>query len=305
MSAVLAKTPSGVVADVLGPEFGVEVKGLDLARLADHRNEQGIAWLQGLLDTKLLILFRGVKLTQTQLATLVGYFGPLAPVRTQGSSHQVAEGIKLITNERDETGKALGDPPPYELGWHTDGSYMRRPVGYTALYCVAAPTVNPTRTYFMSMDTTFRRMPLERQRELEAMTVLHYSPKNPTRYAPEGAPLVGSCRAVEHPLVRQLPSTGKVAIFLGAVPDCPIVYQDERWSQSRSAQFVAELCALGTELGQTWDTALQADDLVFWDNRVIAHRRDNIALDVHRVLWHVAVQGDDVVPFEGGQRADG
>ena len=296
-SALRIDSLPGVVAKPLCEEFGVDVEGFQLDELADRRNDVQIDWIRKQLDTQLLLRFRGQKLTQEQLMRFVGYFGKLAPLRTQGSSHKIAEGIKLITNERDPTGKAVGDPAPYELGWHTDGSYMRTPTAYTALYCITAPKIDATKTYWMNLETTFRRLPDENKRALAAMKMLHYHPKNPTRYAPEDAPMVGACRAIEQPVVRKIQGTGKVTLFLPSTPDSPLVVDGERWSQERSAEFIAGLYEQGERLGEIWQTALADNDLVFWDNRVMAHKRDNVAPDLNRVLWHSAVSGEEPIAF--------
>lgn len=290
--------PAGVAASPLSDDFGVDVTGLDLARLGSHRDEEQVRWIRRMLKERLILRFRQQKLTQQQMVDFVGYFGPLAAVRTEGSTHDAIEGIKLITNERDPSGKSKGDPPPYELTWHTDGSYMKAPTAYTALYCITAPEIDPTRTCWMSMQTAFARLPLARRRALAGIRVLHYSPKNPTRHAPEGAPMVGNCRATEQPLVRVIPDTGIPALFIGSIPDTPLVVEGERWSQERSKAFLDQLIAEGLQSGGCWETALQDDDLVFWDNRAMAHKRDNIGPDVKRVLWHVAVAGEVPVPLD-------
>lgn len=279
-------------ATPVSPMFGARIDGIDLARLAEHPDHEQIAWLRRLLENRLLLRFSGQRLTQKQLTKFVAYFGALAALRNEGSTHQVEEGIKLITNERDPSGKAMGDPPPYELGWHTDGSYTPRPTSYTALYCVTAPTLNPPKTYWIDMDSAFAALPASRQRELAAMKMLHYHPKKPTMYAGSEAPTVGNCRAIEHPLVRRVPETGRATLFMPTIPDCPILADGERWSQKRSAELVAELYAAGVTHGQPWETILQADDLVFWDNRAMAHCRDNVGADVERVLWHAAIEGE-------------
>lgn len=276
----------------LSTYLGVEVQGLDLARLDE---DDTTSRLQALLDEHLLLLFRRQQIEPGEIVALARRLGPVVDLKRANNPGAVhvpgCPEIKVISNARAADGRPIGDGDAAELGWHSDGSHLAVPPALTIFACRVAPAA-PPRTSFLDMRRVYDTLPDGLKARIVGLTAVHALAKRENR-------LVDRLKAVSlteaerrdgptHPLVRRHPRSGRGALYLprqrdalvhGLPPEDSKRLLDELWDQAWDAPF---RCAL----------ALEAGDVVVWDQRVTMHRREAFDADQDRVMWHLTVEGE-------------
>src|SRR5688572_6405860 len=111
----------------LNPLYGIEVQGVNLARLLDEEfNGLHAQW-----RASGVMLVRGQQaLTDAQFEAFSARFGELDPPPNQGVGRKSVPGfpsLYVVSNERDATGEPLGALGDGEAVWHTDMSYLPVP----------------------------------------------------------------------------------------------------------------------------------------------------------------------------------
>jgi taurine dioxygenase len=67
--------------------------------------------------------------------------------------------------------------------------------------------------------------------------------------------------------------------------------------QSASKELLTGLWDFVDQRRPNWSAALEAGDVVVWDNRALVHRRQGWPEDVERVMWHLTVSGEVPTPM--------
>jgi mannose-6-phosphate isomerase-like protein (cupin superfamily) len=103
--------------------------------------------------------------------------------------------------------------------WHTDGSFLERPIRLTALLARELPP-RPPPTEFADMRAAWDALPRERQAELEGLRVVHSIVRSREQmgFTAEkfDAQTLKGHPAVEHPLVRTHPANGRKSLYLAS-----------------------------------------------------------------------------------------
>lgn len=121
--------------NVLGPEFAVEISGVDLS--IDLTDTQFVEIKRLWLENKVAV-FRDQNLEDDALVGFTKRFGPLfVHVRSQFNDAAHPE-IMLISNIKED-GRNLGELGNGDLAWHSDQSYSARPVFSTLMYAIEIP----------------------------------------------------------------------------------------------------------------------------------------------------------------------
>ena len=122
----------------LGPQIGVEVRGVDVKTLDDATFAK---IYQAWLDHNVLCV-RDQDLTIPDFIRYSERFGPVVPHPSKSTRHPVHPQITMLgVNKFDADGKLRDEI--YRRGaegWHTDGAYNQAPFKATQLYALAVPS---------------------------------------------------------------------------------------------------------------------------------------------------------------------
>src|SRR6516164_7495371 len=89
------------------------------------------------------------------------------------------------------------------------------------------------------------------------------------------------------PMVRTHPETGKKALFLGRRINAYVI----GLPVAESEELLNELWTDTTEKKYTWTQEWKVDDLVWWDNRCVMHRRDAFDPETRRLMHRTQLKG--------------
>ena len=122
----------------LGPQIGVEVRGVDVKTMDDDALRR---IYQAWLDHNVMCV-RGQDLTIPDFIRYSERFGPVTPHPSKSTRHPEYPKITLLgINKFDADGKLRDEI--YRRGaegWHTDGAYNQAPFKATQLYALAVPS---------------------------------------------------------------------------------------------------------------------------------------------------------------------
>jgi taurine dioxygenase len=268
--------------------FGAQVGNIDLSAPI------GAADFRVLLDALYrhsVLLFRGQTLTKAQLVRFSGLFGTLQRhVLSQWLDEDVPE-VLLVANK---AAVGPGRPVYSELGsrfWHSDMS-INKPSGFaTILYGVEVPSSGGT-TEVADMYAAYESLPAamkERIADLWAVHDLKYNfehiGKHLTDEQRQGRQLSEEQKrntpAVEYPVVRVHPVTGRRALYVGLAHTSHIVGMPVE----EGRRLVHELVELATQPQFVYSHAWRPGDVLCWDNRCTLHRGTPYPEGERRMLW--------------------
>jgi len=275
--------------------IGAELKGVDIARLADS----GLAeTLLPLLTRHQVLLLRGQELSGEDFLRFGKAFGDLELLPEPEKRHPDYPEIFNLTNVRaDGSLTPAEDPQAVFLRgtarWHTDSSFRARPCLATILY---ARKVVPEggETEFANMIQAYERLEAAEQAELTRLRAVHsYAfsrANNPGKLAPMTEAERRQVPDVTHPVVRQL-SDGRRSIYLGGHVS-HLDGQDVEESRAEVRALEERLTQVDNVYRHKW----QVGDLLVWDNRSTLHRLIPYAIDRYpRAMWRLTVTGTETV----------
>jgi taurine dioxygenase len=249
----------------LKPGFGAEVHGVDLAK-ADSTTIREVA---NTFELHGVLLARGQKMSPPDLMRFLSHFGELEDHTLKQYTLPGYPKIYILSNRTDETGNPIGAHND-GLGWHTDYSYMEKPVKCTMLYALEVPPEGSD-TLVADCCGAYQALPGERRQQLSALS-LHHSYKHFMETREHGRmklskEVEAATPDVIHPLIRThpqngrkalWPSTGTVTEVVGMPGDGGLKMVDELVSFVTQDQFV---------LRHKW----QVGDIFIFDNRCTLH----------------------------------
>jgi len=248
-----------IMAEHLIP-FGVKI---DLDLRNDLRDED-IQVLREMFLEHHLIVFPKQRLSYEQQQKFIACFGP---VLDSGKE------FKLVSNVVE--GAALGS---VELGLHSDLSYTSDPYLGISLHAIEVDD-GRTSTFFQDNTRAYYMLTEERKNELKdckvRMVFTSYTSKRNT-YDPELPSYI-------HPLIATNPMSGQPILFVNELHAAEII----GLPAEESKILLDELCA-AARVGNIYEHIWQTGDLVFWDNRALAHGRGAVS-DKPRTLQRVVM----------------
>lgn len=279
----------------LSRHLGADISGLNLRKVTKKGEPEQVDELRRIVSEYKVLRFREQHLEPGELVGLASIFGPVRSLkRADLSTVHIPKHpeIKVVSNV-SKNGKMVGDGGSSENAWHTDGSYLVTPTAMTLLYGRKAPTRQPPRTFFLSLQTLYDRLPKEFVNLIRPLRAIHYSP---WAYAPEYAAEIealpeGADRrhiGPSHPLIRRDPATGRLSLFPPRQRACVI----ENHSSEESKNISDALWDLIETTDEFWGDTIQPDDLMLFDNRFTMHRREPFNVTEERILWHVTTDGE-------------
>ncbi|WP_242411488.1 TauD/TfdA family dioxygenase [Burkholderia sp. A1] len=269
--------------------LGAEIVGLDLSRPI---GEDDFARIHRAHLDHHVVVFRDQRITPEEHVAFSARFGPL-------QRHVLAQFALpghpevLIVSNILENGQpiGLGDAGHF---WHSDLSYKEKPSLGSLLHAQELPTEGGD-TLFANMHRAWDALPEPLKREVEGRRAEHTylaryaelqarSPWRPN-LTPEQ---IAQVKAVDHPIVRTHPETGRRALFVSEHFTTRIVGLPE----DESRALLDELFAHSVRDEFVYRHQWREHDLVFWDNRSLMHLAAGTPDHLRRKLYRTTIEGD-------------
>ena len=269
--------------------FAAEVIGLDLHQPLDEADFRRIH--RAHLDHHVLV-FRDQRITPEQQIAFSRRFGPLQ-IHVLHQFHLQGHPEILIVSNIVENGQpvGLGDAGHY---WHSDLSYVEKPSLGSMLLAQELPAEGGD-TLFADQHAAWDALPESLKARVRHLKAEHSylakyeelrarSPWRPKLSDDQ----IAQVKPSVHPVVRQHPETGRLALFVSEHFTTGIVGLPEQESRA----LLAELFAYGSAPELQYRHRWQPGDMVFWDNRSVTHLAAGCPADQRRRLHRTTIEGD-------------
>ncbi|HZU88455.1 MAG TPA: TauD/TfdA family dioxygenase [Stellaceae bacterium] len=267
----------------LGPQIGVEVRGVDVKTLdeADFARMYR-AWL----DRNILV----VRDQDLEIPDYLAYsrrFGPISPHPSKSTRHPDYPEITLLGANKWRPDGTL-DEEIYRrgaAGWHTDGAYDAEPFKATQLYAIAVPSRGGD-THFASGYAAYAALPARLKERLEGRrgAFTYGGRKKHVALLDEED---RDWQPVFHPLLRPHPETGRVALYF----DPGKILFIEGLERQESDDLIAELGERMIQPDALYRHQWRKGDIVIWDNRCSYHKAaGDYPPEEERIHWRVSIK---------------
>ena len=270
--------------------LGAEIAGIDLSKPLAQDDVEVIedAWRE-----RLVVVFRGQRLSDPQLLAFSRNFGELDPPGPnpygEPFNKQHPE-INVISNVI-ENGKPIGNLGDGEAVWHADMTYVDAPPKAAMLHSLEVPPSGGN-TYFANMIAAYETLPADLRTAAEGKVAVHDASRNSAGMLRKGYKEVTDVRetvGAHHPLVRTNPETGRRALFLGRRPNAYVLGLEVADSEALLDSLWAHATQPRFAMCHEW----QVGDLLMWNNLSVLHRRDPFDPKSRRVMHRTQIRGDE------------
>ena len=303
------------ISELTGSRFGARVSGISPGQISDvsdlrqlHLERLGLLCLEfdQLLKTEqlyaLTTLFGDAEFAPGMITgygkadsnddTPVDIETQVAALRAEGRDPYLAllGNIDGTGQQRDMDQSFYGD-----WEWHTDMSYIPVPPTFSLLNARQVPESGGD-TWFCNLILAGRALPGDLWQRVVGRPI-----KNDSTYgssgalrpgmAPPSSPLTAIGHA--HPILREIPETGEVALFLGRRTNAYV----PGLKLADSEALLNELWAFATQPAFCYRHHWKAGEVVVWDNRVLMHRREPMNHGDSRLMWRTQTKGEVVQAF--------
>jgi len=266
-----AGTP-GLLREQLSSTLGARIPGIDLSRPLSPELKHAI-W-EAFLQHHVLV-FPDQSLSREQQFDFAANFGEVEgpeAKRANGKRHGVAH---VMSNLDANGNPTVRHSPAANYHWHTDKPYYPAPPMLTTLYVVEAPERGGD-TEFANTALAYAALPETMRRRIAGLRAV-FRPKFDSSFP-----------AVDHPLVRTHPETGREALYLGNHSTHILGMPEDE-----GKALLRVLLDHATQPRFVYRHRWRVGDLVMWDNRCLLHRA---VLDEHsgkyrRVMHRSLVKG--------------
>ena len=264
----------------LGPAFGAEVTGIDVARASDDE----LAELRSALVTHKVLFLRDQFIdaaTQIEFGRRIGELTIGHPVHDSGD---VPDEVYAI----DSQDNGFADV------WHTDVTFMPRPPLGSILRPVVLPP-NGGDTSWADSQLAYDSLSEPVRRLADQLTAVHDGNREFGYYLAQRGKgnlwegeQVTRLTPVEHPVVRVHPESGRRGLFVNPGFTSHIVGVSDAESRGLLDLLYAHLTKPEHIVRHRW----RLGDLVLWDNRSTAHYANRDYGGRHRVMHRITLRGD-------------
>ncbi len=267
--------------------LGAEVVGLDLSRPLDDATFAAVH--RAFLD-HLVLVFREQTLSPESQIAFSRRFGPIDLHPADDATHPDHPEVLLVsTRKRD--GKYVGLPDAGPM-WHSDIAYKERTALGSMLYAIEVPNRGGD-TRFANMYAAYDGLPERLRQALEGRRGVFLAGRNNAKQEFRRR-LNDDQRSrtppVTHPIIRTHPETGRKSVFANPQHTIAVEGYDEAESDALLEELFAHCFKDEFVYSHTWSVG----DLVFWDNRCLAHIADHTRLDDPGYIRHLhrtSIQG--------------
>lgn len=272
-----------------GRPLGAEIKGVDVTKIdAAHFT----AIRQALHDHQ-VILFRDQDIDDPQFLEFARFFGEIdMPRKTRiDNDPWIPEypEIIVVSNLRDDDGKAMGALGAGEAFWHADMTYLDEIPLASLLYALEIPD-HGGETGFSNQCMAFETMPDDLLSRIAERELVHDHVHNSTgavtpNWEEQDSPL--ETPGAHHPIVVHHHATGRKHLMLGRRPHALITGMEIEESEA----LLDELWAHATQEKFVWRHDWKAGDLIVWDNWCTLHHRNPFDDSQSRIMHRTQIKG--------------
>ncbi|RCG26557.1 taurine dioxygenase [Sphaerisporangium album] len=283
MTYTSQKPAPALTLDPLGPRFGAEVIGLDLATATDAE----LAAVRAALVERKVLFFRGQSLDDDGQVALGRRLGELTP------SHPVVAGVDEAHPEIyaiDSADNGFADV------WHTDVTFMPRPPLGSILRAVSLPESGGD-TSWADSQLAYESLSAPVRDLVDRLTAVHDGNREFGYYLAQRrggrgnvweGETVTRLDPVEHPVVRVHPETGRKGLFVNPGFTSHIAGVSDAESRGILDLLYAHLTKPEHIVRHRW----RAGDVAMWDNRSTSHYANRDYGDTRRVMHRITLRGD-------------
>jgi taurine dioxygenase len=278
---------SGFAAAPLTERFGTEISGLDLREALP---DGVLGELAALFHRRQVLLFRSPVLSPREYVGFIRQFGEPDPSDTSRYHAPVDidgfKGLRLVSNI-EEGGRNKGQFGADEMGWHQDRWTDAAPPPATALHGVEV-TRSGGRTGIANLCDAYDALPAGLRGRIEGRSIHFPLRVNDFDGELDEADIAdeGLFRVV--PLVQHHAVTGRRFLFLGARRILAYIDTAPRITGLGKAASAELLDAIYDHIARPEFAYLhqwRAGDVLLWDNRCCAHRRESFDPAERRLLY--------------------
>lgn len=265
------------------PSIGAVLTGVDVTSATPNVIE---AIRSALLRHK-VVFFRDQDIQAEDFVEFAEQFGPttlhhpIMPVTPASGGN--SEKAKASIWERDNSYRSDH--------WHTDVTFIDRPVSISLLRCMTCPEVGGD-TLFANTVTAYERLPESLRTLADSLRVVH-STGRVSRERGSWKSNLGAF-VTEHPVVRVLSETGERSLILGSFAEQIVGYTSDA-SAALLKTFQDYILKPENVVRWRW----RPGDLVMWDNRATQHYAVNDYGDAPRLMQRLTVAGGIPIGTDG------
>jgi len=290
LSETYTTARAGLTVRKMTHHIGAEIDGVDLSKPLSDEQFQDI---NDTLVTHSVIVLRDQDLPPKMHVEFSSRFGRLVGHVVKRFGLEEYPEVTLISNVVNEKGEKIGADRAGMI-WHSDMSYIQRPVLGSMLYGVECPTEGAN-TEFASMFAAHDALSDDMRERLAGLRGVHDYAWHYATYLTHRPPLTDEEKAktppVTHPALRTHPVSGRRAIYLGEGLTRTIEGMDD----AEGRKLVVEVSDFATQPQFVYSHKWRVGDLVMWDNRSAMHRATEFDNSQRRLMRRTTVEGD--IPF--------
>lgn len=268
-----------------GSALGAKITGINLSGPLDDDTAAG---LRAALFEHILLVFPGQALTPKQLAEFCCLFGPITRHILDQFYHPDEPDLSIISNVA-ESGKSRTTARTAGSYWHSDLSYIAKPVDASMLYAIEVPETGGD-TLFANLYEAFETLPVDMRARLRDLTAVHNlmsGTGSDAKVALSDAQHAKVPDAI-HPVVRRHPETGREALFVNPGFTRRIVELE----QAEGDALLTQLYDHATEECFTYRHKWHVSDLTLFDGRASMHSATGGYTGAdRRTLWRAFMGG--------------
>ena len=281
MTATAIKTSPALKTTWLKPGFAVEILDIDFNTATDEQ----LAEFDRLVNETAVVVVRDQALGASRVLSVAGRMGRVSAQHRTGP-HPDHPGITILSNKRVD-GKLIGVPDAGR-NWHTDGTTYEKLGLKTLLYGIECPPVGAD-TLIADAAAAFEALPEARQRELEALTVVHNRATLIQKYNRAALSDSDAAKMVDvfHPIVVKSDIDGRKSLFVtnGSTKGVVGMPDEEAWA------LVKGLINHATQEQFVYSHKWRAGDVLIWNDVGTLHLASPFDEDKYeRLVYRVWVR---------------
>jgi taurine dioxygenase len=266
--------------------LGAEIGGINLAGPVDAETLDEV---KRALREYLVVFFRGQDLTPEQHLAFAKNFGSLEVHPIVSGKDEYPEIIEIVKEKGEQT--QFGDV------WHSDNSFLPNPSMGSILYAREVPPYGGD-TLFANQYLAYDWLSDGMKKLLDGLIAIHTAKQayDPVRLAHKYRGETNMKytysdvvdRAVEHPVVRTHPETGRKSLFVNRM----FTTEFKDMSPAESGPILDFLAQHAIRPEFTCRFRWQPGSVAFWDNRCTMHYAMNDYVNYRRVMHRITIEGD-------------
>jgi taurine dioxygenase len=272
-----ARPYARIGVEPMTPTIGAEIRGVDLR---DPLDDETFAEIERAHQDYKVIVFRDQDLTTQQHLAFAHRFGELEehPFLPPKDGHD-----EVVQFAKDENVVGV------ENVWHSDVSWRECPALGAVLRAREVPKVGGD-TLFADMIAAYEGLDDAMKKRLEGLVAVHdFTHSFGLAMPPEKlAEQQKKFPAVEHPVVRTHPATGRKILYVNGIFTRHIKDMERSESDTLLQYLYRQASIPEYQFRLHWEK----NTLAFWDNRSVQHYAANDYWPQARVMERVAIVGD-------------